>query len=29
VRRHSALDYLSPIEFELKFMSDESKRLAA
>ena len=28
-RRHSALDYVSPIEFELKFMSDKIEKMAA
>jgi transposase InsO family protein len=28
-RRHSALDYVSPIEFELKFMSVKIKKVAA
>jgi hypothetical protein len=28
-RRHSALDYVSPIEFELKFMSVKIEKMAA
>jgi transposase InsO family protein len=28
-RRHSALDYVSPIEFELKFMSEKIEKMAA
>jgi len=28
-RRHSALDYVSPIEFELKFMSENIEKMAA
>jgi putative transposase len=28
-RRHSALDYVSPIEFELKFMSAKIEKMAA
>ena len=28
-RRHSAIGYVSPIEFELKFMSDEIEKKAA
>jgi transposase InsO family protein len=28
-RRHSALDYVSPIEFELKFMSEKVEKMAA
>jgi len=28
-RRHSALDYVSPIEFELKFMSKQIEKMAA
>ncbi len=28
-RRHSALDYVSPIEFELKFMNEKANRRAA
>jgi transposase InsO family protein len=28
-RRHSALDYVSPIEFELKFMSENIDKMAA
>lgn len=28
-RRHSAIDYNSPIEFELKFMSAEIEKMAA
>ncbi len=28
-RRHSAIGYISPIEFELNFMNEKSKRLAA
>jgi transposase InsO family protein len=28
-RRHSAIDYLSPIEFELKFMSEKIQNMAA
>jgi putative transposase len=28
-RRHSALDYVSPIEFEMRFMSEKFRKLAA
>ena len=28
-RRHSALDYVSPIEFEMKFMSSKLEMMAA
>lgn len=28
-RRHSAIDYVSPIEFELKFMSEKIRKMAA
>jgi transposase InsO family protein len=28
-RRHSALDYMSPIEFEMKFMSSQLEKMAA
>jgi len=28
-RRHSALDYMSPIEFEMKFMSSQFEKMAA
>ena len=28
-RRHSALDYVSPIEFELNFMSKQIEKMAA
>ncbi len=28
-RRHSALDYVSPIEFELRFMSEKIEKMAA
>ena len=28
-RRHSAIDYVSPIEFELKFMSEKIRNMAA
>jgi putative transposase len=28
-RRHSALDYVNPIEFELKFMSEKIVKMAA
>jgi len=28
-RRHSALDYVSPVEFELKFMSEKIEKMAA
>jgi transposase InsO family protein len=29
IRRHSAIDYVSPIEFELKFMSEAATRKMA
>ena len=29
LRRHSALDYVSPIEYELNFMSNRVKEIAA
>jgi transposase InsO family protein len=28
-RRHSALDYVSPIEFEMKFMNTKNEKMAA
>jgi len=27
--RHSAIDYVSPIEFELKFLNEKTNRIAA